>query len=151
MKKGIILTYADITEEEKTLLTNTNIYKIALNQHAEELKPNIRIIADYTLKDKLLRFPQKIISVRERLLSQSDRVIYPDIEFKGSTILAALDWLIKEGFSDILILGDNKVNSLQFQDEVKAGVNEIKDLANLYQYSDGNFDLPIISVNEFLE
>ena len=45
-KKAVILTYAKITDEEKELLKNTDVFKIACNNYCAELKPNIRLTAD---------------------------------------------------------------------------------------------------------
>lgn len=151
MDKAIVLTQIKITDIEKELLKNTNVFKIALNQHAEELKPNIRIVTDYSLGEKCFKFPQKIISIRERFRFITDKVIYPkDIKFKGSTILASLDWLIQQNYRDILIIGDNTVNTKEFQDKVNEEIEKIKHKANIYQFSNGNFNLPVISIKEFL-
>ena len=47
--KAIILTYAPVDEKEKAILAGTGIYKIAINQHGSEYKPDARIISDYVL------------------------------------------------------------------------------------------------------
>ena len=146
--KAIILTYADFKEKE--LIRDTNIFKIALNQHAEELKPDIRIITDYNLGEKCIKFPQKIISLRDHFRFTTNRAIYPDLEFKGSTILAAIDWLIQQKYREILIIGDNTVNTKEFQDKVNEEIEKIKHKANIYQFSSGNFNLPVMSIKEFL-
>lgn len=147
--KAVILTYAQVDEEEKIILRNTNIYKLALNQHAEELYPHARIITDYILSKIYKNFSQKIISVREKSRTYSDRIEYFDAEFKGSTIVAAIDYLISKKYGEILIVGNNKVNHNQFRDWVNAEIDKIKDKAYIYQYSDGNFNLPIKTIREF--
>ena len=147
--KAIILTYAPVKEAEKPLLKSTKIYKIALNQHAEEFCPNSRIITDYILADICRRFREKVISVREKFRSPSPRVEYFDCEFKGSTILAAIEYLISKKYDEILIIGDNKVNNAGFQFDVNTEIGKINDKAKIYQYSDGNFNLPVRTISEF--
>lgn len=147
--KAIILTYTPVSNTEKYILQTTNIFKLALNQHAEELKPNARIISDYVLPKIYEKFSQKIISVREKLRYYSKRVEYFEGEFKGSTILAGIDYLISKKYDEILIVGDNKVNHSRFQDLVKTEIDKIKNQAKVYQYSKGNFNLPVKSIPEF--
>ena len=147
--KAVILTYAPVGDAEKTILQTTNIFKLALNQHAEELKPNARIITDYILPKIYANFSQKIISVREKLKNYSDRVEYFDGEFKGSTILAGIDYLIAKNYDEILIVGDNKVNHNQFKELVNKEIDKVKYKANIYQYTKGNFNLPVKTISEF--
>lgn len=150
MTKAIVLTYAPVPEYEQKILRNTKIFKIALNNHAEVFKPDIRICSDYILAMICRNFPQKIISVRDAFRFKSNRVIKSDIEFKGATILCAVDWLIQEGYTDILIIGDNKVNTKQLQELIKTEIDKVKDKANIYQYTAGNFNLPVKSITEFI-
>jgi len=147
--KAIILTYAPVVDSEKSILQTTNIFKLALNQHAEELKPNARIITDYILPKIYSMFSQKIISVREKLRNYSNRIESFDGEFKGSTILAGIDYLISKKYDEILIVGDNKVNHKQFKDLVNTEIDKVKHQVNIYQYSKGNFNLPVKSISEF--
>ena len=117
--KAIILTQAPITKEEKVILKETNIFKIAINQHAEELNPDIRIISDYVLNDICTKFPQKVLSVRDKFRYNSCRVEYFDTEFKGATIVSAIEYLISKKYDKILIIGDNSVHSEEFKNLVK--------------------------------
>ena len=146
--KSIILTYAPVPETEQALLTSTKIFKLALNGHAEEYKPDLRICSDYILSDICRNYPQKVVSVRERFKFATDRVEYFPC-FKGATILSALEYLIHKGYDEILIVGDNKVNTKEFQDNVNHYIEQIKELASIYQYTDGNFDLPTKSITDF--
>ena len=146
--KAIILTYAPVPESDKALLVSTKIFKLALNQHAEEFKPDARICSDYILSDICRNFSQKIISVRERFRFSTDRVEYFPC-FKGATILSALEYLIRKGYDEILIIGDNRVNTKEFQDNVNHYIEQIKELATIYQYTGGNFNLPVRSIKEF--
>lgn len=147
--KAIILTYAPVKETEKELLKKTKIYKLALNQHAKELVPDARIVTDYILDKIYNNFSEKIISLRDRLRYKSDRVEYCDIEFKGSTILAAIDYLISKKYDEILIVGDNKVNHSQFRNEVNEEIDKIINKAKIYQYTRGNFNLPVVKISDF--
>ena len=148
--KAIILTYAPVENFERELLKNTNIFKLALNHHAKDLNSDARIITDYVLQKVLKSCSEMIISVRERLRYYCPRVEYPKIEFKGSTIIAGLDYLISKGFNEILIVGDNRVNKYEFQQEVKSELDKIKNKANIYQYSNGNFNLKVKKIKNFV-
>lgn len=147
--KAIILTYAPVPESERELLKTTKIFKLALNNHAEEFNPNMRICSDYILSDICQNFPQKVVSVRDRFRFTTDRVEYfPN--FKGATILSGIEYLIFKGYDEILIIGDNKVNTKEFQKRVNKHIEQVKEYASIYQYTNGNFDLPVKSISEFL-
>ena len=147
--KAIILTYAPVQDFEREILKQTKIFKLALNQHAKDLKPDARIITDYVLPKIIKTCPEKIISVREKLRFDSPRVEYPKIEFKGSTIIAAVDYLISKNYDEILIVGDNRVNTGKFQAEVNKEMDKLSSKIKIYQYSKGNFNLRVKSINEF--
>ena len=149
--KAVILTYAPIADSEKNILKTSSLYKLALNQHAEECKPNARIITDYILTKMLKSFPEKIISLREHLRCPSKRVEYFNSEFKGSTIIAAIEYLIFNKYDEILIIGDNKVNTIEFSNKVNDEIYKLKDKAKLYQYTNGYFKLPVKSITEFCQ
>ena len=151
--KSIILTYAPIQQSELEIIKNTKIYKLALNHHAQELKPNARIISDYVLPKICAKFPQdKIISVREKLRYPSINVEYYEGEFKGATIISAIDYLISKKYKDILIIGDNSVNGNEFINLINNEINKIKNTfnkVNIYQYTRGNFPLPQMCISDF--
>jgi len=150
-KKAIILTYAPINIPEILLLRRTNIFKLAINQHAGECKPHARIIADYLLASMCRRFKENIISIRDRFQYETPRVETPDIEYKGGTIIAAVEYLIMKKYTDILIVGDNTVNIPEFQENVKKQINKLKHKANIYQYKRGNFNLRAKSITKFIK
>ena len=147
--KSIILTYAGVSEEEQKILTETNIFKLALNQHGAIYNPDARIITDYVLPQICAYFPETIISVRQRLRTPSDRIIYPNIEFKGATIIAGVEYLISKGYDEILIVGDNTVNMTEFQNLVNDEMSKYTSRINIYQYTQGNFNLPVKTIKEF--
>ena len=147
--KAIILTYAPVQDFEREILVRTKIFKLALNQHASDLKPTKRIITDYVLSKIMKTYPEKIISVREKLRYYSKRVEYPNIVFKGSTIIAAVEYLISKDYDEILIVGDNRVNTLKFRYEVNKEMDKLSSKIRIYQYSKGNFNLPVKTIKDF--
>lgn len=148
--KAIILTQAPVTDAENKILLETEIFKLAINQHAEELKPDVRIISDYILAEICRNFSQKVVSVRDKFRYSSDRVEYFDTEFRGATIVSAIEYLISKNFDEILIVGDNTVHKEVFQNFVRKEVDMVKGKAEIYQYSYGNFNLPTKSVADFV-
>lgn len=145
--KCVILTNYETTEEEAFYLTNytSNCYKIALNQHAGQYNPDVRICSDYIAERLCQNFDEPILSVRDRF--KASRVKHIDIEFKGATILAAIDYAKLKGYDNILLVADNTVHSKEFQQLVK---DNIVDDGTIYQCSDGNFNLPVKSIKEWI-
>lgn len=152
--KAIILTNSPVNESEQQLLIHTKIKKFAINFHVPELKPDFRITSDYYIIGALLGFcSEKIITTREWV--PNDRLIYAGhIPFKGSTLVALVDYLISANYKEILIIGNNSVHDKQFQDrinkEIKSDLEQNSDV-KIYQYSHGNFDLPYLSLQEFIK
>ena len=61
----------------------------------------------------------------------------------GGTITTAIDYAIKLGCKDILLIADNTVHSKDFQDCVNTGIIELAKHCNLYKWTkDGNFPIP---------
>lgn len=147
--KAIILTQSPVNESERELLKKAKIFKLALNRHAEDLQPDARIISDYCLGDICKKFSQKIISVRDRFGYETNRVEYFNGEFKGATIVSAIDYLISKNYDEILIVGDNTVHGEEFQSLIKREIDNLKDRPKIYQYTNGNFNLPTLSITEF--
>ena len=147
--KAIILTYAPISNTEKNILISTEIYKLALNHHCTEYCPDARIVTDYVLLNIYKKFPETIISVRDKPRIQSDRIKYFDKECKGATIVSAIEYLIAENYDEILIVGNNRVNNIKFRNLVKENVEELSKHVKLYQYSNGNFNIPVKSISDF--
>ena len=69
----------------------------------------------------------------------------------GSTIIAGLEYLISKGYDEILIVGDNKVNSLEFRNEVNREIDKISSNIKIYQYSMGSFHLPVKTIEQFCD
>jgi hypothetical protein len=147
------LTFAPVTPKERKLLIRTKILKFAINQHAEYLKPDYRICTDYGVIGNLLQnFSQRIITTREWVPNK--RLIYAgQINFKGSTIVSCVEYLISVGFKEILIIGDNTVHSETFKNRINAELLIIQQKyqnVKVYQYRKGNFYLPVKSVKHFI-
>lgn len=152
MEKAIILSGIELTEEERELLKNTDIYKLALNHHAEELKPDERIFSDYVDFGEVLRqFPgTKIYTVRYIPRHPVENLIVADVEFKGSTIIAAIEFLIKRGVKKILLIADNTVHAQSFRDEIYNNILKLPTNTEIYQFRTGNFPLPVLGIRDFI-
>lgn len=151
--KAIILTFAPVEDKDKELLKNTDIFKMAINNHAEELQPHQRICSDYGIVGELLQdFSQKIVTIRD--WATNDRLIYAGyIFFKGSTMVCAIEYLISKGYTDILIVGDNTVHQDFFMERIKKEIDFIQEVnsdVKIFQYSNGNFNLPTKTVEQFI-
>ena len=108
MKKAIVLTYAPTTEEEKQLLINTDIFKVACNWHGEEFKPDVRITLDKdeTIEKALAVGNQTIISIGYPY--KHKRVVERfDLPKRFSSLISCVDYLYTEGYTDILLVANN--------------------------------------------
>lgn len=152
MQKAIILSNVETTEEEFKLLRDTDVYKLALNYHASKYNPDARIFTDYVdLINVHQTFPNDAIyTVRCKPLRPIKNVETVDIEFKGSTIIAAIDFLIKCNTENILLVADNTVHSQNFRDEINKNILSLKTNMHIYQFKVGNFPLPTVNVRDFL-
>jgi hypothetical protein len=152
--KAIILTQVFVNQEDIELLKNTDIVKYALNQHAQYLNPTYRICSDYgVIGNLLVNYPQEIITIRD--WAYNPRLIYAgQIQFRGSTMVACIEYLISKGYKKILIVGDNTVHQVFFQDRIKTEIKRIlqeNSVIEIYQYSNGNFNLPTMTVKQFIK
>ena len=149
--KAIILTYAPVTDSDKVLLQSTKIFKVAINQHGEEYKPDVRVAGDWNLTYLCKNFSQPIVSLREHFRFISPREVENNVEYKGATIVGAVEWLIQRGIRDILIVGDNTVNTKEFQDNINKYITPLMTKTRIWQYSYGNFNVPVKSIEKFIE
>lgn len=152
MKKAVVLSDVSVSQVEFLELRDTDVYKLALNHHASEYKPNARIFSDYfDLAELHLRFPNDIIyTVRCKPRNPIDNVEVVDIEFKGSTIIAAIELLIKRGTENILLVADNTVHAQSFRDEIYNNILKLPTNTKIYQFRTGYFPLPVLGVRDFL-
>jgi len=146
--RAIVLTYAPVTKEEAKLLKNTDVFKIATNFSAVDLKPNLRLTAD-DIVDKCLDCDTcPVVSLNYDL--EKDRVINAcRLPARHSSLLSCIDYLYLNGYTQVLLVASNPDSAtckINYE-----GINSIKDYLYLYKYSkDGNMDIPYISIKEFL-
>lgn len=157
MKKAIVLTYPKLTKKDERLLKNTEIFKIACNWHSEQLNPHKRLIADKGIIEKVkLLCKQPILTLLEY---NGDKQLEDCRHFpkRNSTLLSCVDYLIKERYTHILLIADNRTSdgkdiNKKFQKHIYDTINQQKRFINIYKYSErGYFDIPHISIEEFLE
>ena len=146
--KAIVLTYAPVTKTEAKLLKETNIFKIATNFSAVELKPDLRLTADDIVQKCLNCDSCEVVSLNYDL--EADRVINAcTLPKRHSSLLSCIDYLYIKGYTNVLLVASNPDSAtckINYE-----GVNNIKDCLNLYKYTkEGNFDIPYMSIKEFL-
>ena len=147
--KAIILTYAPVTDREKSLINKSNLLKIAVN-HAP-YKADYRVIRD-CFYDSYKNYSDKLIFLDGYIIKQTDTPNDNNgLYFMGGSITTAIDFTIQQGATDIILIANNTVNGEDFQQCINKGIIELKKYANLYKYTeDGNFDLPFKSIKEFM-
>ncbi len=153
MNKAIVLTQVNVDNSDVQKLIDTQIFKIALNQHAENLKPHQRICTDYSVQTDLLnKFNQPVVIIRDYFPDK--RIIFqPKITFKGSTIIAAIEYLISCEYDEILLIADNTVHQEWFKNRVNKELDSIVEQnskVKIYQFTKGNFNVETKSINDFI-
>ena len=148
MKKAIVLTYAPVTKQEAKLLKDTDIFKIATNFSAVELKPNVRLTAD-NIVDKCLECDTcDVISLNYDL--NKDRVINGyHLPKRHTSLVSCVDYLMLKGYTHILLVATNPDSAtckINYE-----GINQLKQYLYLYKYTkDGNLDIPHKTVKDFI-
>lgn len=142
MNKAIILTNVQLTQEQIYKLQNTQILKVALNHHAQNLQPHIRYTSDYIVTKLKKRYPNtKVYSNRD------SKGINTHTPFSGYSIVDCTNWLKRKGYT-VLLVADNTVHSQKAQDTIK---QLLKKTPNVYKFTaDGNFDLPYKDIKEYV-
>lgn len=148
MKKAIVLTYAPVNESDAKLLKNTDIFKIATNFSAAELKPNIRLTADDIVEKCLNCDTCDVLSLNYDL--DKERVINAHyLPKRHSSLVSCIDYLMLQGFTHILLIATNPDSAtckINYE-----GINQLKNYLYLYKYTkDGYFDIPHRTVKEFI-
>ena len=147
--KAIVLTYAKLTKEETELLRNTDIYKIACNNYCAELKPNIRLCAD-NIVDRCLECDTCPVITCNYDLEREGVINGCYLPNRHSSLLYCIDWLYLQGYSDVLLIASNPEGTATHKINYD-GVNDMKDCLRLYKFTkEGCFDIPYITVKEFL-
>lgn len=156
MKKAIVLTYAPISKEEEKLLKNTDIFKIACNWHAENLKPNKRLIVDKKIIDKVKAVGKQNIVTLNEYYDDERLEDYRHLPRRNSTLPSCVDYLVEHDFTDVLLVANNLVTngqeiSINFQNNNRKLINQLTNVIDIYKYSEnGVFDVPHLSIKEFL-
>ena len=147
--KAIVLTHADISKKDAELIKNTDVYKIACNNYCSELKPNIRLCADNIVNKCLECDTCDVVSINYDL--DKDRVINGStMPKRHSTLLHCIDYLYFQGYTNVLLVATNPKGTETYKLNYD-GVNIMKECLCLYKYNnDGNFDIPTMTVKEFL-
>lgn len=148
MKKAIVLTYAPVNKSDAKLLKNTDIFKIATNFSATELKPNIRLTADDIVEKCLNCDTCDVLSLNYDL--NKERVINAHyLPKRHSSLVSCIDYLMLQGFTHILLIATNPDSAtckINYE-----GINQLKNYLYLYKYTkDGYFDIPHRTVKEFI-
>ena len=160
-----------LTDFQKMLIESTSCLKIAVNNSGLN-NFDYLLFHDYAhWKSYIAKYPdKKLITVKypkRRLesigLDKHFHLFYTscrepntpnknDLFFKMGSIIPAIDFVTKEGATEILIVGDNKVHNQTFQESIKKSVKRLSEHALIYQCTEsGNFALPTKSVEEFLD
>ena len=168
--KCFILTRCDaITEQEKQLINNSNIFKMAVNY--AHYNSNCRLFHDYSFWNKYVGYFSESLITSYHIKHSEDlqqakdtgRFILfyetstmPVIEkidtlhFDSSSIIPAINYCTLQGFTEILLIADNTAYDNILQQDINKAIAKYKDIANIYQYSNGNFILPIKTIEEFI-
>lgn len=149
MKKAIVLTYAELKKSDAELIQKTDVYKIACNTYCAELKPDIRLCAD-NIVDKCLECDTcPVVSTNYDL--NKDRVINGNyLPKRHTTLISCIDYLMLKGYTHILLIATNPTDTATYKLN-KRYINELKQSLYIYKYTkDGNFDIPAMTIKEFL-
>ena len=168
--KALVLTRCEINEKNRALIENSNLFKISVNYALFDSDVRLfhdqrywkHYVADF--KDILITHENILNNIGIEQIKQSKRfkLFYKnasipnttnqnELFYKINSVIPAIDYCIKQNYQDILIVGDNTVYSKEFQEEYNKATNVLKNYCNLYQFSNGNFDLATKSIEEFHE
>lgn len=169
--KALVLTRCEnISTEDRALIHQSNLFKICVNY--APYSSDIRLFHDdqhwkyysnnfkeplATHSNALNRYDRKQIIETNKFVLFYINAIKPatpnkqELFYHINSVIPAIDYCIKQNYQDILIVGDNTVYSKEFQEEYNKATNILKNYCNLYQFSNGNFDLATKSIEEFHE
>lgn len=73
-----------------------------------------------------------------------------ELYFKEGSIIPAIDYCIKiVGANEILLIADNTAHNKEFQERINEAIKQFK--VNIYQFTAGNFNLPVKSIKDFIQ
>ena len=134
--KALVLTDIEISQSDRELINNVKLFKVCVNW--ARYASDVRLVKDRkALKWLKINFP------RDKILHIG---VDTDIYFKYGTIVSAVHYA-KQFAGEVLIIGDNTKHSDKFQNQIK---EELSNMENVYQFRNGNFNLPAKSLRGFL-
>lgn len=150
MKKAIVLTYAPVNKSEAELLKQTDIFKIATNFSAVDLKPDLRLTAD-NIVDKCLECDTCDVVTLNYDLDKSERCINAQyLPKRHTSLVSCVDYLYLNGYTHVLLIASNPENTATYRLNIE-GIDSLKDCLYLYKYTkDGNLDIPFKTVKDFI-
>lgn len=169
MNKAIVITRAidNCSDEEKQLIDDCDLFKVAVNR--ANAKTNVRLFHDYSwAKMYATEYIEPLISntncekytnkigYKERFKMFYMPIFccnHPDKDklfFHYGSLTPSIDYCIKNGYIDILLIADNNVYTDEFRTNINWAINKLSQYCNLYQHTNGNFELPVLSIEEFI-
>jgi len=159
----IILTrYTYDKENEKALKElakqdDNNVLIVSLNGYRTQLADCI-MHTDYNTRKinrtNLKEYNLPLLTFRDYTDSMSSNIVdCREFKFFGSTLLTAVNFFIEGHIKNILLYMDNTAHSDMFIWEQREGINNFKDYrpkCKIYQITNGNFDLDVITVKDFV-
>lgn len=178
MNKAIVVTrfLYELPNEEQELINNTNIFKIAVN-HVLVKNAEYRIFHDHQhfiwycgewwKKDGKFNGNKLItnqlakplltklgyhhsINMFYKTVSKPNTPNKDELFMWNGTLIPAIDLCIKKNFEEILLIANNQVYHDGFRTEINKAIERLKEFANIYQCSKGNFNLNIKNIKEFI-
>lgn len=169
--KAFVLTRCDsVLPEDVKIIQSSNIFKVCVNNASYNC--NYRLFHDYSHYDGFVKyFSEPLITSYHALQSVERTEIQKtgrfslfynttdipntknknELFFATGSIIPSIDYCIKNGASEVLLVADNNVYSDNFKDGINKALNKLITHSNIYQFSNGNFKLPIKSIKDFIE
>lgn len=173
--KAIIITRAvneNIDSEKLTaLLSDTEVLKIALNKTV--CTCDIRLFLDWFIWDKVKGLGGQLMTISTGLKRIPEEFHKDFIFFNGtkmpctadesellvcnSSLDTAIDLAFKIGVTDLLLIADNNIieDDISFFKGFLEGIKMVTDFyntkMNVYQFSKGNFNLPVMDLESFIK
>ena len=169
--KAFVLTRCNtISEDDIQLIQSSDIFKICVNN--AEYNCNYRLFHDYSHYENFVKyFPEPLITsyhalqcVERTAIQKTGRfVLYynttdipntkdkNELYFATGSIVPSVDYCIKQDADEILLVADNTVYSENFRNGINKAIEKLSKYSNIYQFSNGKFNLPIKSIKEFIE
>jgi hypothetical protein len=160
--KALILTRCPVSDDDRAFVNQSNVLKIAVNR--ADFKADYRLFADWFHWQDYLKYPEKLITRNKSEITNKDKFLFyefsgiktdkEDLYFAHTSLIPAIDFAAKIlKATEILLVADNKIkDDYGFTEAAETGINESLKLfnANLYQFSNGNFNLKTKTIKDFI-